>query len=991
LSRLDIEGGMVSVVMPEAAVQEMLTRWDGRLSVAAVNSPAATVVSGDPVALGEFEAELSAKRVLRWPVPASDFVAHSPRIDELAHSLAQDLAGLQPAAGEVPLFSTVRSAWADGAGLDAGYWFDNVRQTVRFEPSVRALAAAGYRLFVEVSPHAVLTAAISETAEDAGAAVTVTGTLDREDAGAARLLSALARVHVHGPRVDWAAVLGSGQRVDLPTYAFQRDRYWPEPAAVQAAGGDGSGTAAEARFWAAVEGGDVAGLADVLPVDGLFTDVLPALASWRRRERDRSVTEGWRYRVRWVPVAEPDVTALPGTWLVVTPVTPAGAPGALARGCVRALAARGAQVTVVEVGPGELDREVLATRIGQVLAALRTGASVVSKVPGISGMLSLLALDEAARPAHPAMTAGLAGTQALVQALGDAGIGAPLWVLTQGAVAAQGEALTSPVQAMAWGLGRVAGLEHPDRWGGLVDVPPVLDDRAAARLGAVLAGCGEDQVAIRGPGILARRLVHAPPPGNGTAWTPRGTALVTGGTGAIGGHVARWLATQGTPRLVLASRSGPAAPGTAALAAQLAARLAEAGARAGARAGAGAGPAAATPGARAEVIACDTADRDEIAGLLARIAADGPPLRAVLHTAGLGQTTLLPDTTAAELAAVTAAKAASAAHLDELTADLGVEQFVLFSSIAATWGSGAQPGYAAANAFLDALAESRRHRGQPATSVAWGPWGGGGMTDREGAEQLRRRGLRLMDPDLLVRTLAQALDGGETQLTVADVDWPRFAVPFTLRRPSPLIESLPEVRQALADAARGAGAGTGGDGPAAQDGGVALIRELASLAPAEQDRVLVGLVRSEAAAVLGHASAEAIETDRAFSELGFDSLTAVELRNRLSAATGLRLPATLLFDYPAPVTLAGHLREVLTPDETAAPSVLAELDKLQLMLSSMTAADAESERITARLETVMSKWKEARERMDSAAVAEKLESSTDDEVFDFIGKELGIF
>jgi acyl carrier protein len=268
------------------------------------------------------------------------------------------------------------------------------------------------------------------------------------------------------------------------------------------------------------------------------------------------------------------------------------------------------------------------------------------------------------------------------------------------------------------------------------------------------------------------------------------------------------------------------------------------------------------------------------------------------------------------------------------------------------------------------------------------------MTDREGAEQLQRRGLRLIDPDLLVRALAQALDGGETQLTVADVDWPRFAVPFTLRRNSPLIESLPEVRQALADGAYGAGGtgdGTAGAGPAAQDGGVALAQELASLAPAEQDRVLVGLVRSEAAAVLGHASAEAIETDRAFSELGFDSLTAVELRNRLSAATGLRLPATLLFDYPAPVTLAGHLREVLTPDEAAAPSVLAELDKLELMLSSMTTADAESERITARLETVMSKWKEARERMDGTAVAEKLESSTDDEVFDFIGKELGIF
>ena len=194
------------------------------------------------------------------------------------------------------------------------------------------------------------------------------------------------------------------------------------------------------------------------------------------------------------------------------------------------------------------------------------------------------------------------------------------------------------------------------------------------------------------------------------------------------------------------------------------------------------------------VLACDHADRDRTAGLLARIAAGGPPLRAVLHTAGIGQATPLDGTTAAELAAVTAVKAAGAAHLDELTADLDIEQFVLFSSIAATWGSGMQPGYSAANASLDALAEARRGRGRAGTSVAWGPWGGGGMTDREGAAQLRRRGLELMDPGALTRALGQVLDGGETQVTVADVDWPRFAAPFTLRRPSPLIESLPEVQ-----------------------------------------------------------------------------------------------------------------------------------------------------------------------------------------------------
>ena len=236
-----------------------------------------------------------------------------------------------------------------------------------------------------------------------------------------------------------------------------------------------------------------------------------------------------------------------------------------------------------------------------------------------------------------------------------------------------------------------------------------------------------------------------------------------------------------------------------------------------------------------------------------------------------------------------------------------MDQFVLFSSIAATWGSGVQPGYAAANAYLDALAESRRSRGLAGASVAWGPWAGGGMTDREGAEQLQRRGLRLMDPGRLTRALGQVLDGGETQVTVADVDWPRFAVPFTLRRPSPLIEDLPEVREALADAA-------GADAPGADGAAPPGTLALTGLSPAEQDRMLVNLVRAEAADVLGHASADAVEAGRAFSEMGFDSLTAVELRNRLNDATGLRLPATLLFDYPAPAAVAGFLRSQLAGD-----------------------------------------------------------------------------
>ncbi|HEX6527901.1 MAG TPA: SDR family NAD(P)-dependent oxidoreductase, partial [Streptosporangiaceae bacterium] len=836
-------GGMVSVVMPAEAVGEMLGRWGDRLSVAAVNGPSTTVVSGDLAALGEFELELAARHVLRWRVSETDYVAHSAQVAALAGSLAEGLAEVRPATGRVPMFSTVHCRWLDGTEVDAGYWYQNVRQTVRFADAVHALAADGYRVFIEASAHPVLTTAIAETIEDtAGEAAVITGTLDRSDAGARRLMSVLARMHVMGAAVNWAAVLGTGRRVDLPTYAFQHRRFWPEPAS--AAQPESPVAAVEAK------------------------------------------TEGWRYRVSWLPVSEPAPAMLPGTWLLVTSTGQVGA--ALAERSCRALAAQGARVVVVEPAADELDRTALAASIEQALAG---GKQDNPGVAGVSGVLSLLALDEAPAAGYPAISRGLAGTQALLQALADSGIVAPVWALTCGAVAAlTGETLASPLQAMVWGMGRVASLEHPDSWGGLVDVPPELDERAAARLCGVLAGCGEDQVAIRSAGVLARRLVRAPLPGADTTWVPSGTVLLTGGTGAIGGHVARWLAGRGAPRLMLASRSGPDAAGAAALAAGLAAA-----------------------GATADVIACDISDRTQVAGLLARIGAGGPPLAAIMHTAGLEQATPLAETSVAELATVAAAKAVGAACLDELTQGLDLEQFVLFSSIAATWGSGAQPGYAAANAFLDALAEQRRGRGLAGASVAWGPWGGGGMTNPDSVGQLQRRGLAVMDPKLLVTALGQVLDGGETQVTIADVDWATFAPPFTLRRPSPLIEALPEVRQVLA-------AAVADGGPAGPGAGTVLARQLAELAPPEQDRMLVQLVRSEAATVLGHSSPDAVEGRRAFSELGFDSLTAVELRNRLSTATGLRLPATLLFDYPSPMAVAVFLRQLVSGADQAGVS-----------------------------------------------------------------------
>ncbi|WP_312926480.1 type I polyketide synthase [Thermocatellispora tengchongensis] len=971
LTALSGRGGMLSIAESADAVAARVAHWDGRASVAAVNGPDATVVSGDPDALAEVLAGCERDGVRARMLPV-DYASHGPQADELREEILRLLDGVVPGPARVPIVSAMTGEFLRGPEMDAGYWYASLRAPVEFSRAIEALGRAGYGVFVETSAHPVLVTAIGATLENArpgddpaepGTArglrrpPVLTGTLRRDDGGADRMLASLAEVHVHGVPVDWAAVLPTGARVDLPTYAFQHQRFWLETGKALR-----SGDPAEARFWAAVEDGDLAGLTGTLAVDPdkPFREVLPALASWRQRERGETVTAGWRYRISWPALPDPRPAPLTGTWLLVA----APAQRELAGACMSALDAAGADVVLVETAPGETGRQALADRL--------------DPGPAPAGVVSLLALDEAPLPGAPVVTTGLAGTLALLQALGDRGIEAPLWVLTRGAVAAgPGETLASPGQSPVWGLGRVAALEHPGRWGGLIDLPSELDERAADRLVRLLAAgdtlSGEDQVAIRGDGIRVRRLVRAPRTGGAERWTPTGTVLVTGGTGAVGGRVGGWLAGRGAPRIVLSSRSGPAATGSAALAATLA-----------------------EAGAAVEVVACDTAHREPAAALLDRIDRSGPALTAVFHAAGTNDVTPLGDLTVAGLAETAAAKLAGAVNLDELTSGRELTAFVTFSSGAAIWGSAGQAAYAAANAFLDGLAEHRRGRGLAATSVSWGLWGGGGMGQGESGDRLQRLGLREMDPDLAIETLAGIIDAstgstgsaaGETAtatVTVADVDWARFAPVFTLHRPSALIADLPEVRQALSAHA---------SEPDGQDDGRVegtLRQQLNGLSRIEQERMLTDLVRAEAAAVLGHASMDVVEADRAFKDLGFDSLTAVELRNRLNKATGMRLPATLVFDYPTPEILAGHVRSAMNPGEgTESPSIITEIERLQSALAGVTSGFEMRDDVTRLLRGLLSNWIDTHGAEEPVSTDIEFQSATPDEVFSFLDQELG--
>ncbi|MFF8811416.1 type I polyketide synthase [Streptomyces pactum] len=933
-------GGMVSVALPRPDVEELLAPWDGRLTVAALNGPAAVVVSGDADAVDELltACERDGVRARRIDV---DYASHSPHVEAIEDDLAAALAPVSPRTGQVPFFSTVTGDWLDTTALDAAYWYTNLRRTVLLEPAVRALAEQGHTAYAEMSPHPVLAAAIEETLDAADTPGPVVGSLRRDEGGWARFLTSVAQAYTRGVAVDWtAAFAGVPGRLDphlLPTYAFQRRRYWVDTVSGGAAGGPpAADDPTEAGFWEAVERQDLDRLAESLDIAdddqrSTLASLLPVLSSWRDRGRTRAAADARRYRVAWRPAAVPDPAAarLSGDWLLVVPAAP-GASGAPEAGEPRdtaghraaavATALRGAGARTVELVPADAaDRAALARRL-RAAAADRTG---------IAGVLSLLAVpddgagsggpavpdgsavpDDSDRPGDRAGSGGpadravardgaLAATVALVQALGDAGVTAPLWCVTRSAVTA-GDADPAPDAggAPVWGLGQVLALEHPDRWGGLIDLPPARggstrDDAAWSLLPAVLAGAtGEDEVAVREAGVFVRRLLRAPA-GARTAprrWRPEGTVLVTDATGEPGAHTARWLAREGAGRLVLITRPDADPARAAELERELTGL-----------------------GTAVTLAPCDLADRDALAALLDGLGEDGAPT-AVVHTAGPAAGGGLDGLTPEDLTRALRPALAGAWHLHELTADRDLTAFVLYASAAGTVGAPGRAARAALDASYEALARHRRAAGHTATVVAWGPWEEPG--DRpEGDDGRPGGGWTPLATAAALAALGQALDHDETSVLVADIAWPHFARLFTAARGGALISAVPQARQ-----------GTGTDGDAADGTGSAadaLRRRLAGLPASERDRAVVELLETHIAAVLG--TEEPVAPDRPFTELGFVSLTAVELRNRLNAVTGLRLPATAVFDHPTPRELGRRLLTDLlgTDGAPAAPAAAA--------------------------------------------------------------------
>ncbi|WP_405632148.1 SDR family NAD(P)-dependent oxidoreductase [Streptomyces sp. NBC_00016] len=482
----------------------------------------------------------------------------------------------------------------------------------------------------------------------------------------------------------------------------------------------------------------------------------------------------------------------------------------------------------------------------------------------------------------------------IVQAWLSAGAGldeSRLVVLTRGAVPAGGEAdVSDPAGAAVWGLVRAAQAEHPDRII-LLDIDPAADAGVEPVLGPLLAS-GEPQVAVRGTTLSAPRLVRVGGAVPDAVDVPavfgaEGTVLVTGGTGALGALVARHLvARHGVRRVLLASRRGPDAEGVPELVAELSEQ-----------------------GALVSVAACDLSDREQVRALLASVP-DEHRLTGVVHLAGVLDDGVIGALTPERLAGVFAPKVDAVRHLDDLTRDMDLDAFIVFSSAAALMGSAGQGNYAAANAFLDGLMANRRAAGLPGLSLAWGLWEQtAGMTAHLSAmdqARMSRGGVLAMTPVEGLAIFDIGLHTGRALLVPIKLDLP------ALRSQAAAGGGVPHLLRGLVRAGRRVARAAAG-----HSGG--LVRRLAGLPPAEQESALLTIVQTEAGAVLGFSGPELAQGTRGFSDIGFDSLTAVELRNRLSAATGVKLPATLIFDYPTPSVLARHLREQLG-DTAGAPA-----------------------------------------------------------------------
>jgi len=921
MQRATGNGKMAAVELSAAETERLLRGYEDRLAIAAINSPTSTVVSGEPAALESFLQALQQEQpdVFCKVLPVN-YAFHSPQMTPLAAELVQKLRQLQPQPETIPIFSTVTGQVSNGADFNAAYWGCNVEQPVRFTTAIEELVNVGQTIFLEISPHPVLSGYISQCLSHLGKEGTVLSSLRRGQSERATLLNSLGTLYTLGFPVNWQQFYPPGcQVVSLPSYPWQRERYWVEIAERQP---QNTVTLSPEQFHNQMLNlliqGETAQLAQKLQTTGQLSEdqvkLLPKILELLVKDLSQPVTPQYLsdslYEVEWLPqtgvelqqaLNETSQKAQRSSWLIFADRGGVGAAlkrllEKLGETCIMVFPDKTYAVT--ESGDYQLNParpEDFCQLFKEIL---------ISHQPTLQGVVHLWGMESTAP--NETTVSFLESAQALscssvlhlVQALVKARESASprLWLVTRGVQPVGSKPAPLEVaQSPLWGMGRVVAIEHPEVWGGLLDLDPeTAENEAAATLLAEITTLeGEDHLAFRsGQRYVARLLPSSELKPQPVRLHADGTYLITGGLGELGLRIAPWMVEHGARHLVLTGRRGlpdrssweklshdtdiwgriTAIQGLEAL------------------------------GATVTVAQADVSNLAQMSSVFEQLHSNHPPLRGVIHAAGLLGYQTIQEMDFKTLQSVLQPKTVGTWILHQLTQEMSLDFFVCFSSISSLLGSKGQLHYAAANHFLDAFAHHRRALGLPALSINWGPWAGGGMAGADYQTGLTRMGLEALQPEPAIETLGQLLGTDLIQATVAKVDWSVFRAIYEAKGRSSLLEKLgvplqAQEHQPLVEKPQ-------------------LMRQLEKAPASKRQDLLIAHIQGEVAKVLGLNPSHLPGLDRGFFEMGMDSLTSVELKNRLEASIGKSLPATLAFDYPTIKDLCEYLARVVLGWET---------------------------------------------------------------------------
>ena len=837
-------GAMAAVHASEDRARDALRGLEQRVSIAADNGPRSLVISGY-----EQDLRIAEERLMKTGVDTQrlnvSHAFHSPQMDEMLEAFETVARGIEFRRPQLRVISSVTGrVVARDEMSDAGYWRRQVSQPVRFRQAIETLRDAGDELFLEVGPGGVLTGLGRRSMEASQATWLLSLRQQREEWP--QILDSLSQLYVRGAEVNWAAYDRPFQRrkVELPGYPFERQRYWINA--------------------------PVARPESTSAVSTKLLQGLPAEADDDRR-RNANPSDQWFYRVAWKECESlRKVNELACRhWIVLADRTD------LAQALAARMQSAGCVCVLTGGGGAEFKRALAQTE------PHRTGIVDLRHLENVEGA-----------PAQSCLTlAGLAKDVALSN---QAGL--TIWSITRGGQVTGRESVrVFPWLAPAWGLGRTIVSEHPDIWGGMVDLDPAAGaGESADQLWRHLqAWDGEDQVAFRDGRRLAARLERdVPRSSNGPEFHADASYLITGGFGGLGLEIARWMVGRGARSVILAGRSslpprekwsdlpsGDSRSRAVSILLELE-----------------------RSGATIHAVSLDVGDEGALHGFLQSYEdGDGPPIRGIMHAAGAMRHALVTQVTADDFGISFGAKVDGTRHLHQAFLSAPLDFFVTFSSASAILSSQRLGAYAASNAFLDAMAEYRKGLGLPSLSVNWGVWAGLGMANTEDAnvQALGDRGLAGMKIEEGLACLGRLMSGPGGQACVLPVDWKRWKELYPAYMATPFFsEGVSEIAAAPASA------------PVSKPANELLDR--LKLTPESMRlNVIREFIQRITAGLLGFPPNHRLDPLQPLNELGLDSLMAVELRNALAKEVGQSLPATLLFNYPAVEDITMYLGKLL--------------------------------------------------------------------------------